>query len=214
MILENKKAVAAFRCPRCGNAVKSELDVFRLSADMLRLRCPECDEAMTVVKRNDGNLRLTVPCLFCEHPHHVTVSEGAFFDSDLFTVPCAISGLDVLFVGKAEKVDAALRESAEELEKLLSDAGLDDLSALKRTDEDREDPAIRDVVHFLLVELEEEGKISCYCKEEGETPLYDFQILSERVRVFCHCCNAEAVLPLRSEADAEDFIRIDRIELK
>ena len=52
------------------------------------------------------------------------------------------------------------------------------------------------------------------CKEEGEIPLYDFQILSERVRVFCHCCNAEAYLPLRSEADAEDFIKTDRLDLK
>ena len=49
---------------------------------------------------------------------------------------------------------------------------------------------------------------------EGEIPLYDFQILSERVRVFCHCCNAEAYLPLRSEADAEDFIKTDRLDLK
>ena len=43
---------------------------------------------------------------------------------------------------------------------------------------------------------------------------YHFQILSERVRVFCRCCNAEATLPLRSEADAENFIKIDKIELK
>ena len=92
--------------------------------------------------------------------------------------------------------------------------GIDDLSALKREDKEKVDPAVENVVHFLLCELEEEGKITCYCKEEGEIPLYDFQILSERVRVFCHCCNAEAYLPLRSEADAEDFIKTDRLDLK
>ena len=214
MILENKNTVAAFRCPRCGKAVKSELNVFRLSAAMLRLKCPECDEAMTVVKRGDGKLRLTVPCLFCAHPHNLTISENTFFDSDLFTVPCALSGLDVLFCGREKQVDAALQKSGEELDRILSEAGLDNLSALKRTDEERVDPAVENVVHFLLCELEDEGKITCYCKEEGETPLYDFQILSERVRIFCRCCNAEATLPLRSEADAEDFIKIDRIDLK
>lgn len=214
MVLENKTAVAAFRCPRCGRAVKSELNVFKLSAPLLRLRCPDCGEAMTAVKRSDGKIRLTVPCLFCEHPHNLTVSEATFFDNDLFTVPCAISGINVLFAGREDKVDEALKESGEELARILEDAGIDDFSALKTHDEERADPAIENVVHFLLTELEDEGKISCYCKEEGETPLYDFQILSERVRIFCRCCNAEATLPLRSEADAEDFIRIDSIELK
>lgn len=214
MILENKTAVAAFRCPECGKAVKSELNVFRLSAPMLRLRCPDCEEAMTVVRRDDGKLRVTVPCLFCEHPHNLTVGASAFFDNDLFTVPCAVTGINVLFTGKADKVEEALRESGEELQRLLDEAGIENLSILKTRDEERVDPAIDNVVRFLLAELEEEGKITCYCAEEGEIPLYDFQVLSERVRIFCRCCNAEAVLPLRSEADAEEFIRIDRIELK
>ena len=214
MIIEPKNTMAAFRCPTCGKAVKAELNIFRLSGDVLRLKCPDCDEAMTLTKRDDGNLRVVVPCLVCAHPHHLTVSKNVFFNDDLFTVPCSISGVDVLFTGNAQKVEQALDESGKRLNELLEEAGIENLSALRREDEERVDPAIENVVRFLLVELEEEGKITCYCAEEGETPLYDFQILSERVRVFCRCCNAEATLPLRSEADAEDFIRIDRIDLK
>ena len=155
-----------------------------------------------------------MPCLICAHPHNLTISKEAFFTDDLFSVPCSLSGLDILFVGEKEKVEKALSDSGKELERLLQDAGIDDLSALKREDKEKVDPAVENVVHFLLCELEEEGKITCYRKEEGEIPLYDFQILSERVRVFCHCCNAEAYLPLRSEADAEDFIKTDRLDLK
>lgn len=214
MILTTKSTVAAFRCPTCGKAVKAELNIFKLSGAMLRLKCPECDEAMTVTKRNDGNLRIVVPCLICAHPHHLTVSESAFFEGDLFTVPCSISGVDVLFAGKEEQVNEALEESEKRLKALLEEAGIDDFSAFRKEDPERSDPAVENVVHFLLTELEEEGKITCYCAEEGETPLYDFQLLSERVRIFCHCCNAEAILPLRSEADAEEFIKIDRIDLK
>ena len=214
MILENKNSLVAFRCPSCGRAIKSQINVFRLSAAMLRLRCPDCDEAMTVKKTNDGKLRMEVPCLICAHPHIFTVSESTLFTDDLFTVPCALSGLDVLFAGNEKKVEEALNKSAEELDLLLKEAGIEDLSVFRRKDEEKDDPAIENIVRFLLAELEEEGKITCWCKDEGETPLYDFQILSERVRIFCRCCNAEATLPLRSEADAEDFIKIDRIDLK
>lgn len=214
MILENKNTTVAFRCPRCGKAVLSGVNPFRLSGDMLRLRCTDCDEALEIVKAGEDKLRLSVPCLLCARPHVMTVGKNAFYNDSLFTVPCSLSGVDVLFVGKEEEVKKALDENAERLTALFEEAGVDNLDALRREEPDPSDAAIEDVVHFLLCELEDEGKITCFCKDEGEIPLYDFQILSERVRVFCHCCNAEAYLPLRSEADAVDFIKTDRIDLK
>lgn len=214
MIIDSKNTTVAFRCPRCGNAILSGVNIFRLSGDMVRLRCTDCDEALTIRRASEGKMLLSVPCLVCARPHNLTVNENTFFCDDLFTFPCPISGIDTLFAGKEEKVKEALDKSAEELTALLDEAGIDNLSALHGEEEDPSQTAIEDVVHFLLCELEDEGRITCYCKEAGEIPLYDFQILSERVRVFCHCCNAEAELPLRSEADAEEFIKTDRIDLK
>ena len=214
MVLNTKNAMAAFRCPTCGKAVKAELNIFRLSGNVLKLKCPDCADALTVTKRGDGNLRIEAPCLICARPHHLTVGENVFFNDDIFTYSCPVGGIDILFTGSEKKVGEALKKSERDLEALLKEAGIEDFSAFRTENEEKSDPVIEDVVRFLLCELEDEGKITCYCKEEGETPLYDFQILSERVRVFCHCCNAEAVLPLRSEADAEEFIKTDRIDLK
>lgn len=214
MILDNKNATVSFRCPICGKAIFSGVNIFRLSSDLLRLRCPDCDSALTLTPTNDKKLRLTVPCMICAKPHNFTVSESVFLDKDLFALPCPYSGLDILFAGKKEDVEAAMAESGETLKEMMEEAGIENLASLHTEYEDQTDPAVESIVRFLLCELEEEEKITCYCKEDGEIPLYDFQILSERVRIFCHCCNAEAYFTLRSEADAEDFIKRDRIDLK
>ncbi len=215
MILKDQKTTVAFRCPSCGKAILSGVNLFRLSADMLRLRCPDCDEALTVTSTNDGKLRLSVPCVFCPRPHNLVISKNAFFSEDLFVVPCGLSGIDIFFAGGEEAVRAALQKNEEDLKKVLRESGIENFAKLREDPPDPlPDPAVEHVVRFLLCELEEEGKISCYCKEEGEIPFYDFQVLSERVRIFCHCCNAETYLPLRSEADAEHFISVDSLTLK
>ena len=215
MILENKHATVAFRCPICGQAILSGLNLFRISGDMLRLKCPDCDTALTVNSTNDGKFRLSVPCMFCPKPHSFVLSKETLFDKELFTLPCGLSGMDLLYVGNEEQVMAALEQSDKLLDEMLDDNEKEQLSALHRGEsEEAPDPGVEHVVRFLLCELEEEKKISCFCDGKDELPLYDFQILSERVRIFCHCCNAETYLPLRSEADAEDFIRMDSLELK
>jgi predicted RNA-binding Zn-ribbon protein involved in translation (DUF1610 family) len=215
MILESKNTTIAFRCPICGQAILSGLNLFRLSGDMLRLKCPDCDTALTVNRTNDGKFRLSVPCMFCPKPHSFVVSSDALFNKELFSLPCGLSGMDLLYMGTEEQVTAALEEGDRLLDEMLDDSEKEQLSALHQGEnEESPDPGVEHVVRFLLCELEEEKKISCFCDGKEELPLYDFQILSERVRVFCHCCNAECYLPLRSEADAEDFIRMDALELK
>ncbi|MBP3321410.1 MAG: hypothetical protein J6M12_03565 [Clostridia bacterium] len=216
MILESKETTLAFRCPLCGQAILSGVNLFRITGDILRLRCPDCDTALTLNKTNDGKYRLSVPCMFCPKPHSYVLGEKNLFNEELFTLPCGLSGMDVLYIGKEDRVREALEESDRLLDSMLDEEEKEQLTALHRKGEDREgyDPGVEQVMRFLLCELEDEKKISCFCDGKEEIPLYDFQVLSERVRVFCHCCNAETYLPLRSEADAEDIVKIDKLELK
>lgn len=216
MILESKETTLAFRCPLCGQAILSGVNLFRISGDLLRLRCPDCDTALTLNKTNDGKFRLSVPCMFCPKPHSYLLGESTLFNKELFALPCGLSGMDVLYIGKEDRVREALEESDRLLDSMLDEEDKEQLTALHRKggEEEGYDPAVEQVMRFLLCELEDEKKISCFCDGKEEIPLYDFQILSERVRVFCHCCNAETYLPLRSEADAEDIVKIDALELK
>ncbi|MBE6639363.1 MAG: hypothetical protein E7616_07945 [Ruminococcaceae bacterium] len=219
MILDQKKTTIAYRCPHCTQSVFSIIGVFTLSGDLIRLKCPCEGSDLTIAYTADKKIRLTVPCLVCPKPHTYTISPGAFFDRDLLTLPCAYTGLDIAFIGTREKVGKAIEETGDQLLKMLKEAGYTDLASLRRQNEDAEDdfltdPQVEDIVRFMLCELDDEGKIDCYCKEDGEIPYYNFQILSERVRVFCECCNAEATLPLAGPADAAGFLNIDEIHLK
>lgn len=219
MILDQKKTTIAYRCPHCTQSVFSIVGVFTLSGDLIRLKCA-CEESDLIIERTgDGKLRLTVPCLVCPKPHTFTISPGAFFDRELLTLPCPYTGLDIAFIGTTENVKGAIEETGKLLLQILERAGYSDLAAMRRQNEAEEnellsDPQVEDIVRFMLCELDDEEKITCYCKEEGEIPYYNFQILSERVRVYCECCHAEATLPLAGPADAAGFLNLDEIHLK
>ena len=100
MILESKETTLAFRCPLCGQSILSGVNLFRISGDLLRLRCPDCDTALTLNKTNDGKFRLSVPCMFCPKPHSYLLGESTLFNKELFALPCGLSGMDVLYIGK------------------------------------------------------------------------------------------------------------------
>ena len=81
MILENKQTSVAYRCPSCGKTVKSMIGAFSLSGDLLRLKCPCGESDMTIERRRDKKIRLTIPCFLCPRPHVYTVSESIFTDA-------------------------------------------------------------------------------------------------------------------------------------
>ena len=219
MILDQKKTTIAYRCPHCTHSVFSIIGVFTLSGDLIRLKCA-CEESdLTIAYTADKKIRITVPCLVCPKPHTFTVSPGAFFDREMLTLPCPYTGLDIAFIGTTENVKNAIEETGKQVLLMLEQAGYSDLASLRRANQTAEedlmgDAQVEDIVRFMLCELDDEEKITCYCKEEGEIPYYNFQILSERVRVYCECCNAEATLPLAGPADANGFLNLDEIHLK
>ena len=216
MILADKRTTVAYRCPCCGQAVLSVVGIFTLSADMMKLKCQCGGSDMTITKTGEDKIRITLPCLVCPKPHSYLLSKDIFFSSQLFVIPCSYTGLDVAFMGSEEKVSAALEEQAAALNKILEENGLDDFKRLREDDrcDEQEYSQVEDIVRFMLCELDDEGKIECYCKEEGEIPYYSFQILSERVRVFCECCNADTEIPIGSINDAENFLSIKELKLK
>ena len=63
MILENKKTTIAYRCPACGSGVMSAVDIFRLSADMVKLKCTCKHSEMTAVQTGDGKADGSVYCM-------------------------------------------------------------------------------------------------------------------------------------------------------
>ena len=89
MVLESKQTTIAYRCPKCGAGVMSVVGLFSLSGDMVKLKCT-CGESemQAVLRREDKQIRLTVPCIFCNKPHTYNVSESLFFGKEIFLLPC------------------------------------------------------------------------------------------------------------------------------
>ena len=214
MILNNKETTVAYRCPHCGGWVASIVGIFSLGADMLRLKCPCGESEMTLVYTGDKKVRLTVPCFICPKPHNFVVSSGAFFDKELFALPCAYSGMDIAFLGRAEAVKEAEEAADEELGKLIEEAGGTNPFGRKR-DEDAaifSDPQILEIVNFVIRDLDEAGEISCKCPEfEGS---YTVDVSADGVCVTCENCGAKKLIPVTSTMSAQAFLNCDHLTLE
>ena len=90
-MIEDAKRSIAFLCPVCRKPVIVERTVFQLAAAGSRLPCP-CGQSAVEVALLGDQVRLTVPCLFCEEEHTVTCSTAAFLQEKTLAFSCAHSG--------------------------------------------------------------------------------------------------------------------------
>ena len=213
---ESKKSTVAYRCPHCTKAIFGILGFFSLRGDLIKLKCDCGESELTVMPMADEKLRLLVPCLLCGKEHRYILTKEALCERSLLPLACPYTGLEIAYIGEHGQVSAAIDAEGERLQKVLDSAGigLGDLRSDGGREPYEDADNLGDAVHFLLCELDADNKIDCYCRESGEIPLYNYQLLSERVRIYCECCNAEVTLPLHSVGDAEALLQIDELHLK
>lgn len=214
MVIEPKQTTVAYRCPHCGTGVMSAVDLFKLSADMLKLKCTCGKSEMTLVKAKD-KIRLTVPCILCPNPHNFTVSSNVFFGKDIFAFPCPYSDINICMTGEVNHVKAELSRTELELLDLLEKSGIESFDLFHGENEQDilTDPQVLDIVTYVIRELDEEGKIYCRCpkNEEGD---YEVEILREGVKVTCKKCGATKTVSNDSLIAAHDFLNTDSLELE
>lgn len=212
MVLEQKQTTVAYRCPKCGGGVMSVVGLFNLSADMLKLKCDCGGSEMTMVYTKDSKIRFTVPCIICPHPHEYTLSSTAFFNKDLFVLPCHYSGINIAMMGKPNNVKAELARTELELLDMLEKSGIDSFEHL-RGEETLSDPQVLEILLYVIKELDEEGKIYCRCAEGTERE-YEIEFLRESMRVSCKGCGASLEIPTQSLIDAHEFLNADSLTLE
>ncbi len=210
MVLSQKETCIAYRCPDCGSGVMSMVGVFKLTAEMMKLKCTCASSDMTIAYSKDKKVRLTIPCIMCRTNHTYTVSQSVFFSGDLFALSCPNTAIDICFTGKQDEVKEALERSEQELVELFKSLDIDDPSSLGHSEEYLPDAQIHDIILFVLHELEADGKVSCPCNVGP----YDIEVLPDAIRIFCRDCGAEKILPITSPSQAQEFLFCDSIELK
>ncbi|MBQ2810111.1 MAG: hypothetical protein IKA43_05455 [Clostridia bacterium] len=212
MILNQKQTTLAYRCPCCGGVPTSMVGVFSLSGNLFKLKCDCGGSVMTVEKTSDGKMRLSVPCLVCNCSHSYLISSSVFFDSDIFVIPCSLSGVDICFIGKSESVERAVDESNRELLALLGEEDLEALRNQERNRDELSDPQVLEIVRYVINELNEENAIYCNCPEgHGE---YNCDIYDDYVTVRCVKCGAKQDIPTNSTIKAHEFLECDKLILK
>ena len=220
MVLDKKQTTIAYRCPHCGAGVMSVIDIFTLSAPMIKLKCDCGASEMTVVKQGDGKIRLDVPCIICPKPHIFILSPGVFFGKDEFFLQCPYSDLDVCFIGEMDRVKANLARGEYELIKLMEEHGVKDLSSFREANEENVDEALdselTQSVIFVLSELEAENKIFCRCEhtKEIDEEKYGFEVHSGSVVVTCRDCGAKRVIPTDNSLNTHSFLDADSLYLE
>jgi hypothetical protein len=213
MIIDQKKTTLAYRCPACGGVPTSMVGAFSLSADLFKLKCPCQGSELTVYRTNDNKLRITVPCLACTTPHTYTISKNVFFNSDVFIIPCSLSGIDICFIGTEENVKKAVEKSNNELMELLGNISCTDINPNRKKEKaELTDPQVLDIITYVVHELNDEGKIYCRCNEgEGD---YECNIYDDFITVKCKKCKASATIPADSLMKAHEFLHTDSLTLK
>lgn len=220
MILNSKQTVVIYRCPTCGTHVVSVVGIFTLSGDLIKLKCKCGGSEMTVAYTRDGRIRLSIPCTVCPNDHIYNLTSQSFFDADLIKLTCPFMAIDIAFIGEKKAALKAAEESDEELLKMLSENGIDDLDQLRGEDTAGEGglydsgSTLYDIARFLLCELFDEDEIKCRCKNgEGD---YDFELVGDEddsVRFFCKSCGASAVYPISELFLSDGTIKIDTLYL-
>ena len=196
------------------------VDIFTLSAPMIKLKCECGGSEMTMLKESDGKIRLTVPCLFCPNPHNFVVSPGIFFGEEDFFLQCPYSDMDICFLGDMDHVKANLARGELKLMELMEEHGINNLSAFREANTMDEDEALdselTQSVLFVLSELEAEGKIFCKCEHGGEIDeeKYGFEIFPDGVLVKCRDCGAEYKIHTDNSLNTHAFLDADSLYLE
>ncbi len=226
MVIDSKQTTVAYRCPECGGGVISLVGLFSLSADMIKLKCTCRESDMQIVYRREENqMRLTVPCIFCRKPHTYNISSSMFFSKDIFLLPCPYSDINIGFVGEENMVKAELARTELELLDMLEENGISDFKSLHGDEEDMPDGQVLDVISYIIKDLDAEGKIYCKCYPEGREPLpngmldredseYEVTVKEEGIEVSCAKCGAKRLIAADSMLTAHAFLNSDFLKLE
>ena len=200
-----------YRCSACGSATLGILCGVAKLSDMLRIKCSCKESALDVQKKKDGGLHLSVPCVYCRGNHGYNISD---FEkrADTVKLPCPFSNMDIAFIGDEEGVSRELDRTAEELSRVIASFEGETLSDIQPTDTDEGeicDPRLFDTVNFIVRDLEADGAVSCPCKSTK----VGIRFTDDGIQAFCETCGASYTFYAKSEAMAESYLSLDKIEL-
>lgn len=203
----------AYRCPHCAVATLGFLGGLRSVSDMLRLKCECGKSALEIRPVAEERVKIDVPCVYCKDTHTYILSSDILKRELPTALPCPASRHDILFVADEASMAEAVERSANELSVILESFEAEDVKDIQPMDIDEAeyapDPAIYDVLNFVVRDLEDAGSISCPCKKGP----YALRFTDDGAEAYCTSCGATYGFHATSAATAETYLSIDSITL-
>ena len=149
--------------------------------------------------------------MVCSSDHSYIISNEVFFDSDVFVIGCAMSGIDICFIGKDKMVEDAILRSNEEIIEMVGDGNLSSIKNMEKDRSDLSDPQITEIIKYVINDLADEGKIYCNCNDGGD---FICDIYDEHITLRCSKCGCKKDIPTNSVISAHDFLEASELHLK
>ena len=202
----------AYRCPECGMASVGFLGGLYNTQGMIRLKC-ECDKMALEIRSEGTSVKIGVPCIYCKDMHTFTLSRDIMARDTKWSLQCPHSHHDILFVANEEEMELELQRSGEELAAVLTAFEAEDIKDIQPMDVDEAeaapDPAIYDVLNFVLRDLEAAEAVECPCKRGP----FELRFTDGGAEAVCASCGASYLFHATSQASAESYLSLDKIKL-
>lgn len=200
-MLVTTTVAVALRCSNCGKVQFSSLSLFSFSAHKaVRLTCA-CRAPLLLISTKDGKIfYLQIDCLMCEGRHFFQYALKEIWSSQVLSLTCEETGLEVGFIGPRDQVRRSVEHQERSLREMAEDLGFADYFT---------NPEVMYEVLDCLHKIAEEGRLSCQC---GNLQI-EVEIFVERVELRCPGCGAQGVIQAGSREDLEGFKNIWEIKL-
>lgn len=186
-----------FKCPFCGEKVRDKADIFRFSGGSdYSLSCSCGGPALVAKLREDGRIKVTVPCIICEGEHTFYLPKSIFFTRELFVLSCASSDIDICVLGAKAKAEREYAKMDLNICELIYEDELDFML--------EDDPLRMEMLHRLS-RMAEEGHILCECGSDD----LEFRLTEQSIDILCRHCSAFLSIPAADEPDYRDVMQTE-----
>jgi len=209
MVIHHEKYIT-FRCPECGLGNCKTVSIFELSGKAeVEVKCAHCGSTCVRIARKADKLLFSILCVACMEWHSFTANQKFFWGQKLTSYRCPVTGFGVLCVGDKESVEAAQSEFDDEMMDILGEL---ESEIAGGQEEDYPGPD-NERVMFAVVDkiylLSKTERVTCPC---GSHEIL-FDILNDRVHIFCETCGRDAEIMALTEEDLKKVLETDEILL-
>lgn len=189
------------RCPYCGEINQHDLSLFAFSgSNSCRLTCSCGMDIASFGTKDKKHFWVQADCSFCDETHICYYSRKDIWGMEILSLFCEDSGLDIAYIGPAEKMEEVVTSGDRTLAEMAQDLGFGDYFS---------NPDTMYGVLDCLYQLAEKGDLFCHCGNYD----VEIEIYPDRLELKCGYCQSSGTIMAQNEADLEILQGMKEIEL-